>query len=145
MKCKQPLAVITVHRPWGYAIAHLGKDIENRSWCPRIPVGSFLAIHNGMKWDADGEWLLRQNYGEKLPDRNSDPAGAIVAISQFDGCVREGESPWFAGPVGWKLKDVVAIEPVYCRGQQGLWFPSAKDLNTLRENYRQSKTSLAKV
>lgn len=28
---------------------------------------------------------------------------------------------WWIGPVGWLLDDVLAIEPVPCRGAQGLW------------------------
>ncbi len=31
-------------------------------------------------------------------------------------------SPWFGGPVGWVLLDVLALpEPVPCKGAQGLW------------------------
>lgn len=29
--------------------------------------------------------------------------------------------PWWAGPVGWLLDDIVAIPAVPCRGAQGLW------------------------
>ena len=52
---KEIIKAVTLHRPWGNAIAdpHYGKNIENRTWkCP-LPFGSFLAIHNGSKWDAD--------------------------------------------------------------------------------------------
>lgn len=43
---------ITLTHPWAYCIAHLGKDIENRTWHPSRQggqVGMFLAIHGGAK------------------------------------------------------------------------------------------------
>lgn len=33
----------------------------------------------------------------------------------------QGEDPWWVGPVGWYFRDLVAIEPVPCKGAQGLW------------------------
>lgn len=34
---------------------------------------------------------------------------------------RRVRSPWFVGPYGWVLRAVVAIDPVPCKGRQGLW------------------------
>lgn len=116
---KPPLMAITLHRPWAYAIAHLGKDCENRSWaCPLSP-GSLIAIHAGRKFDKDAaDWIERQGY-ECSTDENQ-PMG-IVALARFQGNVTALDSPWFFGPIAWKLADVVPINPVPCRGQQGLW------------------------
>lgn len=31
-------------------------------------------------------------------------------------------SPWFMGPYGWILDEVIALpSPVHCKGMQGLW------------------------
>jgi hypothetical protein len=99
---KQPLKAITLHRPWGHAIAHLGKDIENRTWkCP-LPIGSYVAIHDGNTEDSD--------------------------------------SDWFMGSIGWKFSDVVPIEPVYCRGQQGLWNVEGEALGQCRAAYKVAKS-----
>lgn len=46
----KPLMALTLTHPWAAAIAHLGKDIENRTWHPegnRGHVGMYLAIHGG--------------------------------------------------------------------------------------------------
>lgn len=56
------MKVLTIRNPWAYAIFHLGKDVENRSWYPRelradIPSGrwvydSFAFIENRHDWDS---------------------------------------------------------------------------------------------
>jgi len=40
----------------------------------------------------------------------------------LSGVVTESADPWFVGPFGWVLSDVVVLPaPVPCRGAQGLW------------------------
>lgn len=118
---KQLLKVITLHRPWAYAVAHLGKDIENRSWeCPLQP-GSLIAIHAGRKYDKQGADWIRQGLGLDCPPDGAEHPGGIVAIARFQGNVTASGSPWFVGPVGWRLADVVSIPAIDCRGYQGLW------------------------
>lgn len=111
---------ITLHQPWAYAIAHAGKDIENRIWKPPASVvGCRIAIHAGKVLDRDGL--------DELQDRAIRPTsdelvrGAIVAVATLTGYVKESDSPWFTGPIGWTLEDMTAIDPVPCRGFQGLW------------------------
>lgn len=136
---------LTVRRPWGFAIARLDKRIENRTWnCP-LPIGSFLAIHNGKKWEEEGAAFVRNLNRSQLidnPTEEDDPPGAIIAIAKFTGNVTESRSPWFVGPIGWQLSDVVAIDPVECKGQQGLWKPSEEILMQVRENYRDAVRSM---
>jgi hypothetical protein len=136
------MKAVTAHRPWGYAIAFLDKRIENRIWpCP-LPVGSYLAIHNGQKWDKDGDAFIQKLNASELienPTPENDPAGAIIAIARFVGNVKEDKSPWFFGPYGWKLENVIAIEPVYCRGQQGLWNVPEALMPRIKANYQKSK------
>lgn len=124
---------ITLHQPHAYAIAHAGKDIENRTWKPPASViGCRIAIHAGKVLDRDG---LDDLWDRGIrPTKDELVRGAIVAICTLTGYVRESESPWFTGPIGWTLEDVVAIEPVPCRGSQGLWTlpPDIKKLVTAR-------------
>ncbi len=117
---KQLLKVITLHRPWAYAVEHLGKDIENRSWkCP-LPPGSLIAIHAGLKYDKQGaDWI--QKLGLDCPPDGAEHPGGIVAIARFEGNVTASDSPWFVGPIGWRLADVVGIPPIARRGYQRLW------------------------
>lgn len=111
---------ITLHQPWAWAIAHAGKDIENRIWKPPASViGCRIAIHAGKVLDRDGLDALRDRGIE--PTSNELIRGAIVAVCTVTGYVEESDSPWFTGPIGWTLEDIVAIDPVPCRGFQGLW------------------------
>lgn len=95
---KQIIKGITLHRPWGYAIAHLNKRVENRTYnCP-LPIGSYLAIHNGKEWDEEGaDFVCRMNPSE-LIDNPTDKTVApsqIIAIAKFVGNVTECDSEWF--------------------------------------------------
>lgn len=134
---KPPLYAITLHRPWAFAVAHLNKDIENRTWeCPLEP-GSYIAIHAGKTWDEEGaEWIGL----ERLPPEPEHPLG-IVAIARFMGNITTSNSPWFFGPVGWKLEGAIAIPPVACRGRQKLWRVPEELLPELRAAYRSPRTN----
>jgi len=137
----QPLRAITLHRPWAYAIAHLGKRVENRTWpCPLAP-GSLLAIHAGRKYDKQAADWIRQNFGFDCPPDGAEHPTGIVAIARFCGNVTASEYPWFVGPIGWQLADVVVIPPVPCSGQQGLWSVPADWLPSVRKAYRQAQTN----
>ena len=48
------MRALTVRQPWAWAIAEGYKDIENRSWYPRLEPGEVFAIHAGCAapdWD----------------------------------------------------------------------------------------------
>ena len=119
----QAVKVITLHRPWPYAIVHLGMDIANRTW--RYPIEdpyAPLAIHAGKKWDASAVAFI-ENLGMTVPPKDQHPTG-IIAVCGVMRNVRNGEtkSPWFVGPWGWELHEVHALEePLAINGQQGLW------------------------
>ena len=115
---------ITLQRPWPFAITHLGKRIENRSWAPWPQlIGTRIAIHAGKALDASGaEWMQE---GGLAPAQWPDEAkvqGAIVATAVIAGVVQDSDDVWFFGPFDWLLQDVqVLATPVECRGMQGIW------------------------
>jgi len=124
------LRALTIHQPWAWFIAKGYKPIENRSWRPpQSLVGNWLAIHAGKKWDiaevASNTSFAHVNCRAPLPSSigaMGDQCGSILAVARVTGFVAESASPWFFGPVGWTLADVVELpEPVACRGAQGLW------------------------
>lgn len=115
------MKAVTLMRPWGYAIAHLGKDIENRTWNCYLQPGEELAIHSGKKWDDAALPYIWKNAGIIDLPLEAQLGGVIIAIARFDGNCTRSNSPWFMGPIGWKLSNVQVIEPVDCRGAQGLW------------------------
>lgn len=140
------LRSISLWQPWAWAIAHAGKDTENRSWPPPSwLVGSYLAIHASRRWDEESARGLERVMGIKVG--RPPVLGAIVAVARVAG-VHDGTddptdagglqlaaprgrcptkehpegSPWYApGSVAWLLEDVTAIEPVPCKGAQKLW------------------------
>ena len=124
------MKAITLYRPWSYAVAHLGKDIENRSWkCP-LPIGSNLAIHSGQKWDKQGAEWIKNTLGLQLPKEEEIQPGQIICVITFGGNLTESESKWFFGPYGWALEDAFVLpEPVPCKGAQGLWSIPAHELS----------------
>lgn len=126
---------ITLRQPWADCIAHFGKRVENRTWKPPAHLlGERIAIHAGKRFDTVGhDWLLRNpdlvgpnaimSYALclVLAGKNR-PRGAVVATAILADVVTEGDSPWFAGPYGWLLREVKTLETaVPCRGAQGLW------------------------
>lgn len=118
------LPALTLWQPWAFAVAELGKDVENRDrWSPpRRMVGRALAIHAGLTYDAAGAHSLREAFGYEVA-RHSCAFGAVVAVAVLAGCVRDSPSKW-ARPrhFHWLLQGTVSLaHPVPCRGAQGLW------------------------
>jgi hypothetical protein len=146
---------LTLHRPWSHALAHLGKRIENRPWrTPQPLIGQYLALHAGKKYDDYGRLSIRDITGVDPPDEFACPQG-IVAVCKVKGCFcfdperREtnqtladfvarnhpGQERWIFGPYCWVLDEVVAIEPVPCKGSQGLWSIPEPALVMVRERW----------
>ena len=117
-----PLLALTLQQPWASAVRDLGKRTENRSWpAPQRVLGQYIAIHAGMSFREDAADWLAARTGRMLTRQNV-PLGAVVALARVVEVVQEhSDDPWFIGPYGWVLDDVVALTPVPCRGRQQLW------------------------
>lgn len=141
------MKAITLKAHWAWAVAHAGKDVENRKTrCPSL-LGERVAIHAGVDpttqearareaGDLDWCWTHAAVFGRP----RQLPYGCIVAVATIVGWV-EGrtvvsapdyeaeavchdgtESVWFSGTIGWLLYDVQTLaEPVPARGKQGIW------------------------
>lgn len=125
MKHVLPVA-LSVQQPWAYAIMHMGKDIENRTWAPphRI-IEKRIWIHASKKrQNIDPSELLRSPIDDGgLPTVRELVVGAIIGSVFIVGVRRTSSSRWYRrGSVGWKLADPEPLaEPVVCRGQLGIW------------------------
>ena len=99
-------------------------------------VGQWLAIHAGKHWDPEDVFDILTHLPRGTVVRETftlrmlmEQLGHIVAVARIAGTVTSADlrqmaeraRPWFVGPVGWVLDSVTAIEPVQCKGAQGLW------------------------
>ena len=144
-----PPRALTLWPEWAYAIAHLGKRVENRTWEPPASlIGQRIAIHAGKHVggragapamfegacalidtaEAAGVVGVIQNaVGRKsISARQLSEivtASAIVATARLVGFDREQRTPWdVPGMIHWRLEDVLLVDPVIpCSGRQGLW------------------------
>lgn len=117
------MKALSILQPWAYAILHLRKDVENRTWRTNFR-GRFL-IHTGKGFDVDGyDWLNSLRIialGIELPKRDEFPRGGIVGSSVIRDCVQTSESPWFFGPYGFVLQGAKPMSFIPYRGERG-WF-----------------------
>lgn len=140
-----PVYALTLWQPWASAIIYGPKRVENRPWAPWASIiGQRIWIHASATYDVKSHQLVVETWKATGPVPDAKvltPAKAILGIL---GCARvlgwagmesrghlsESEAamvrrdPWWGGPLGWYLGDVVALpEPIPCRGKQGLWRP----------------------
>lgn len=134
------MKAITLWPEWAYAIQKLGKDGENRSW--RLwdsLIGQWVAIHAGMRpimsikaGTAREEELAAfadslRIVGVPIEGRGNwrdveRVRGHIVQIVRFGRPTQFSQSKWAAeGAWFWPIVERINIEPIPCRGAQGLW------------------------
>ena len=143
------MRALTLIRPWSDAIVRGPKRVENRGWLPAEPMfGEVIALHAGAKylrpqWMEDPDaWKMPAEY-EPPPDGDC-PRGIVgvarllgaldtrrgrrrivLPVAHVDGLAERlwtlDQDPWWSGPCGILLGDVVAIEPIAHRGALGLW------------------------
>ncbi|SDF98748.1 hypothetical protein SAMN04487781_3200 [Cellulosimicrobium cellulans] len=125
------LRAITVRQPWAWAIAHAGKDVENRT---RNLAGTYrgpLAIHAGLTaaTDAQAWWPL----SDLVPLGALRNRGVFVAVVDLVDVHPVGAEPRDGWCSTWALGTghhlVLAnprplAEPVPARGRLGLWTPT---------------------
>lgn len=131
------LRALTLRCWWAFAVTHLNKRLENRKWKPWPAIaGKRVAIHAGrwpktntekkqaeeaVAWMRDRELMKYSHLQESASDVYA-RGGKIVALATIGEPVTESDDPWFIGPFGWPLLDVVVLpEPVPYRGAIGLW------------------------
>lgn len=141
------LRALTLTPEWAWAVCHLGRRVENRTWAPpRAIVGQRIAIHAGKArpdWDAVdlmagcAGWRVQryahvyERPGERLVFPGAKlTRGAIVATALLRGAREVSQRAavgWECGPWCWDLDDVQVLStPVPCTGALGLWRVSAE-------------------
>lgn len=135
MKC------LSIRQPWAWAIFHLKKNIENRTWSTsyRGP----LLIHAGKGFDEAGQqFLLMQGF--RLPCRIDFSRGGIVGIAELIGCVKSSSSSWFEGPYGLLLRRARSLLFFSYPGKPGLFevHPPARLIPAIQDWFREGKKVL---
>ncbi len=141
------MVALTLTRPWSLVVALGLKDIENRTWEPPATLlkpSDWFAIHAGKGWDEHciSFCTSRGVSIDVFNQRAISVMGAIIAVARYGGCSKSSESRWWMGApqLVWKIDEVVAIEPVHCRGYQKLWHVPADRLGELMVEFRSART-----
>lgn len=144
-----PMKALTLWRPWSCAIVRGPKRVENRSWMPpRSAVGTEIAIHGGQRYDDHLEWPGGWRAPGASPIGIGGVARLIgaayrpgqqriqillppISMESFDAQRRAEiqarlhrieEDEWATeGSCWWLFDEPTPIEPVWCKGAQGLW------------------------
>lgn len=113
---------LTIKQPWLYAIMHLGKRIENRTWRPpEKALKQRIALHAAIRDDIEGEEAIYKMTGHPI-QWHLIGRGCILATATLSGWVESSSDRWFAGPYGWIFNNIHRLtKPAYCKGSQGLW------------------------
>jgi len=144
------IRALTVMQPWAFAIAELGKPVENRTW--QTNYRGLLAIHAGARADDYASFPVREadrRYralkakallaGAFPPEAARLGFRRVVAVARLAGIHHASECmavdgrppralccPWAVhGENHWELPDIWPLDPVPCHpGKLGLWkFP----------------------
>lgn len=138
------LSCLTLHRPWGWTFIDSTKRIENRKQPCRFQKGHYIALHHGKTWDKNGARKIEEITGTRIFNYQFEPF-EIVAIARFDHCEswtkrRGQEEPWFFGPYGYHLKNIVKIDPVKnIKGMQGFWYLPDDRMDEVQDKYRKAR------
>ena len=118
---------LSVEPAMAYAIAHLGKPIENRSW--RTNYKGWLHIHaSKSKTHYHAHRRYIESLGMKCPDWEDLPKGCLVCkvwldrVSAAPAPASAGYVPWgINGQYWWFLRDAQPVEHIPMKGQLGLF------------------------
>lgn len=134
---------ISIRQPWAYAIMHLGKRVENRTWSTRYRGPIYIHAAKGMKreeYEQFAWWWFHEFTGHRtthaIPSMDSMPRGGIVARADVIDCIRSQHAlphgitreqgdryivPWWQGPYGIVLAKVEPVPFIPCKGKLSIF------------------------
>lgn len=121
------LPALTLKAPWGWAVLHAGKDVENRSHRRFANLRGRIAIHQSQRVTR-AEYLeacacIRRHSGLEAPHYDQAGHGCVIGTVEVTRFVSHSQSPWFVGPYGLVLRNPRPFaHPLPAKGQQGIWF-----------------------
>lgn len=143
------MRILSLSRPWPWAIFEAGKSIENRSWAPPIDaIGQRLALQAAKSWD-DSAFPFLLKFGLAPPARfDLHPHSMIIGVATIDRVVTEARTltsdqrKWFfevradgKQNYGWLLTDIRKLHtPMPYPGAQGLRYLPADVTRTIERD-----------
>jgi hypothetical protein len=137
------MRALTITQPWTSLIAASIKLVENRPrrMIKREDFGQRFAIHASREIDLDAYGRIREIAPELFVGDDHQPwyrlsrvTSAMIAVAVIDDVIggeprahvetflAEGQRRWYFGPIGYVLRDVIALPvPVPCKGALGFW------------------------
>jgi len=104
------MKAISIRQPWAYAIIHLGKDVENRTW--KTDFRGRVLIHAGKIFDKEGlKFIIKKfpiEYNMGSISSRLAPTGGIVGSVEIVDCVKaDNKNDWWYGLPNyqWVLKN----------------------------------------
>lgn len=123
-----PKMALSVRQPWAWLIVNGWKDIENRTWRTGFHGPVLIHAAKGMTEDeyrAACRFLATDSRLvdalRALPDYGDFQRGGVVGMANLTECVEDSSSPWFVGPVGFKLTEARTLPFLPCRGALGFF------------------------
>ena len=126
------MKALVIRQPWAALIVAGYKDIENRSW-PTRHRGPLL-IQSSQRTpprelEEGIEFAARQGI---VVEPQTLQYGGIIGMVDVMDCVSESDSPWFFGPIGWRLKNPRPLPFLPHTGRLGLFDVSEDVLRRLQ-------------
>ncbi|WP_199194816.1 hypothetical protein [Phyllobacterium phragmitis] len=136
-----PQLALSVIQPWGHAIVHDWKDIENRSkpTSVRGPVCIHASRFVKRTFNGEANAYLQTVAGLDVPQFAFDDLtfGAIIGTVEIVDCVTSSPSRWFFGTYGYVLRNARSLEePIPLKGALGFFDWRARlpaDVNPARD------------
>lgn len=116
------MKAITIRQPWAWAIIHIGKDIENRSWPTRYRGPLLIHAASSMKAAEYGDFAeFIAGMKLRMPQLPELVMGGIIGRVDLVDCVEHSRSRWFEGEYGFVLSNPRPLPYVKMPGKLSLF------------------------
>ena len=118
------MKALSIRQPWAWLIVNGHKDIENRTWTTKQRGLVLVHASQGMtrqEYDDCMVCAIRTGLRSYFPRFEDLARGGIVGQVEIVDCVRESNSPWFFGPVGFLLRNAQPLPFQKTKGALGFF------------------------
>lgn len=136
------MKALSIKQPWAYAVTHLGKDVENRTWRYPLSYRGLLLIHAAKKDDDGAELVVEERAGRRIVQADVH-RGGLVGMARLVDMTEDYPSPWaIPGDLHIILADAIPLPFVPMKGALGLFDVTAAQLGQHRDAYLAARETL---